>query len=74
MPQLHLYVPEEIAEAAKARAEAAGKTLSAYLSEIVRDEVGGKWPRSFFENIVGGWKGSRLKRPRQPRLERRDRL
>ena len=74
MPQLHLYVPEEIAEAAKAKAKATGKTLSAYLAELVRDEVGGEWPPTFFESVVGGWKGGRLQRPRQGRLERRDRL
>jgi hypothetical protein len=74
MPQLHLYVPEEIADAAKAKAKAAGKTLSAYLADLVRDEVGGEWPPGFFESVVGGWKGGRLRRPRQGRLERRDRL
>ena len=74
MPQLHLYVPEEIAEAAKARAKAAGKTLSAYLAGLVHDEVGGEWPPGFFECVVGGWKGGRLQRPRQGHLERRDRI
>ncbi len=74
MPQLHLYVPEEIADAAKAKARAAGKTLSAYLSELVREEVGGEWPTGFFESVVGGWKGDRLRRPRQGSLEKRDRI
>ena len=35
MPQLHLYVPEEVAETAKARARAAGKSLSSYLADLV---------------------------------------
>ncbi len=74
MPQLHLYVSEEIAETAKAKAKAAGKTLSAYLAELVRDELGGDWPPGFFGSVIGGWKGARLRRPRQGRLERRDRL
>ena len=38
MPNLRLYVPEEIAEAAKAKAEAAGKSLSAWLAELVREK------------------------------------
>ena len=74
MPQLHLYVPDDVAKAAKIKARAAGKTLSGYLAELVRTEVGGEWPPAFFEDVVGGWKGGRLKRPRQGRVERRDRL
>ena len=74
MPNLRLYVPEEIAEAAKAKAEAAGKSLSAWLAELVREKVGDEWPPGFFESLVGGWKGDRLRRPRQNRLERRNRM
>jgi hypothetical protein len=48
MPQLHLYVPDEVAETAKARTRAAGKSLSSYLEEV-----------------VGGWKGEPLQRPRR---------
>jgi hypothetical protein len=57
MPQLHLYVPDEVAETAKARAKAAGKSLSAYLADLVVNEVAGDWPEDFFQKVVGGWKG-----------------
>jgi hypothetical protein len=74
MPQLHLYVPEEVAEAARARAKAAGKSLSAYLADLVVGEVAGEWPSDFFDEVVGGWKGEPLERPKQGRVERRDRM
>jgi hypothetical protein len=74
MPQLHLYVPDEVAETAKARARAAGKSLSSYLADLVVQEVAGEWPEGFFEEIAGGWKGEPLQRPKQGRTERRDRL
>jgi hypothetical protein len=74
MPQLHLYVPDEVAETAKARAKAAGKSLSSYLADLVVNEVAGDWPEGFFENVAGGWKGEPLKRPKQGRPESRDRL
>jgi hypothetical protein len=74
MPQLHLYLPDEIAEAAKAKAQAAGKSLSSYLADLVTSAVAGDWPEDFFEEVVGGWKGEPLERPKQGRLERRRRL
>jgi hypothetical protein len=65
MRQLTLYVSDEVAEMAKARAKAAGKSLSSYLAGIVGREVGGDWPECFFEEVVGGWKGKPLRRPKQ---------
>ena len=74
MPQLHLYVPDEIAEAARAKAKASGKSLSAYLADVVTNEVAGDWSEDFFETIVGGWKGEPLERPKQGRTDRRERM
>lgn len=74
MPQLHLYVPDEVAEAAKAKAQAAGKSLSSYLADLVTSEVAGEWPDDFFDDVAGGWKGEPLQRPKQGPLERRRRL
>jgi hypothetical protein len=67
MPQLHFYVPDEVAETAKARAKAAGKSLSSYLADLVVNEVAGEWPEAFFEEVVGGWQGEPLERPKQGR-------
>jgi hypothetical protein len=59
---------------AKSRAKAAGKSLSSYLADLVVHDVADGWPEGFFEEVVGGWKGQPLRRPRQGRVERRDRL
>jgi hypothetical protein len=72
MPQLHLYVPDEVADTAKARAKAAGKSLSSYLADLVVSEIAGDWPEGFFDEVAGGWKGEPLKRPKQGSVERRD--
>jgi len=74
MPQLRLYVPEEVAEAAKAKAKATGKSLSSYLADLVISEVAGEWPDGFFDHVTGGWKGEPLERPKQGRPERRRRF
>jgi len=74
MPQLHLYVPDDVAETAKSRAKAAGKSLSAYLADLVVSEVAGEWPKGFFEEVVGGWKGEPLERPDQGQIEKREPL
>jgi hypothetical protein len=74
MPQLHLYVPDDVAETAKSRAKAAGKSLSSYLADLVVREVAGDWPEGFFERVVGGWKGEPLERPEQGEFEEREPL
>ena len=71
MPLLHFYVAKDVADTLKSRAKANGKSLSSYLAELVRDQVAGDWPAGFFEEVVGGWKGRALRRPRQSRLQDR---
>lgn len=63
--QLQLYVPDDVAEMAKSKAKAAGKSLSSYLADLVVEDVAGQWPEGFFEEVVGGWKGEPLQRPEQ---------
>lgn len=63
----------EVAESAKARAKAAGKSLSAYLADLVVNEVAGDWPDDFFYEVVGGWQGDPFERPKQGCAERRKR-
>lgn len=70
MPQLHLYVPDDIAEAIKQRAEAEGVSVSRLLARVVEREVASGWPPGYFQAVVGRWKG-RLERPSQGKLERR---
>ncbi len=74
MPQLHLYVPQEVAREVKRRAEAKGRTVSAYLADLVKREVVDAWPQGFFEDVVGGWAGEPLRRAPQLAIESREPL
>ena len=74
MPQLHLYVPDELAEGIRHRAEARGVSVSRFLSELVRREVGCRWPADYFERVVGGWQGQSPQRPPQGSIEKREQL
>jgi hypothetical protein len=57
MPQLHFYVPNEVAEKLRERAKARGLSLSKYLADIVSQEVAQGWPEAYFEEVVGSWVG-----------------
>jgi len=70
MTLLRLYVPDDVAETAKSRAKATGKSLSAYVADLVVNEVAGDWPERYLEEVVGGWNGE-LDRPPQGRLGNR---
>lgn len=74
MPQLHLYVPEELATELARRARARGLSVSRYLAELIRGEVCTSWPAGYFDQVVAGWNGDPLERPVQGELEARDRL
>lgn len=71
MPQLHLYVPEELAAEIARRAEALGMSVSRFLAEVVRRDIGTAWPNEYFEDVVGGWRGEPL--GRADRLEYEER-
>lgn len=74
MPQLHLYVSEDVAKRLKREADARGMSLSKYLAEIVEREASTAWPDGFFEDVVGGWVGEPLERAQQAPLEEREPL
>lgn len=74
MPQLHLYVSENVASVVRELARARGMTLSGYLAELVAREVASDWPGGYFDEIVGGWEGQLLRRPAQGRFEKREKL
>lgn len=69
MPQLHLYVPEAVAAEIRRKAGERGLSVSRYLAEIVRRDAGEGWPTTFFDEVVGGWKGEPLVRPPQDPFE-----
>ena len=74
MPQLHLYVPEDVAERLRERAKARDLSVSKYLAQIVEREVAVGWPDEYFAEVIGGWVGEPLQRPEQLPLEERTAL
>jgi hypothetical protein len=74
MPQLHLYVSEEVASRIRKRARARRMPVSRYLAELVLREVGDSWPAGYFDEVIGGWLGDDLERPPQGTLESRTAL
>ncbi|MFO7683331.1 MAG: hypothetical protein R6X34_25125 [Chloroflexota bacterium] len=75
MPQLHLYVPEQVAKKIQERALASGVSTSKYIADLVqRDLKISEWPDDFFEDVVGGWQGEPLQRPAPGVYDTRDLL
>ena len=74
MPQLHLYVSNDLAKKIQQEAQAADMSVSRYLASLVKREVITDWPERFFEEVVGGWMGAPLQRPPQGEFERREDL
>lgn len=55
MPQLHFYLPKELAEQVKKNAKRQGKTASAYVAEIVKEKLEPKgWSPEFLEWLQNG--------------------
>lgn len=74
MPQLHTYIPDDIAATLKERAKARNISVSKYLAELVERDIDSGWPDGYFEDTIGSWKGEPLVRPEQPRHEDPDAL
>lgn len=60
MAQVTIYLPDEVARDVRARARRAGKSLSAYLTELARGRTAARddaWPKDFLE-LLGSWEGA----------------
>jgi len=53
MPQLHLYVPETIAQQLHRQAAQLGLSMSAYLAELAKRDVSVGWPEGFEAALFG---------------------
>jgi len=58
MPQLHFYVPDDVAEKIKVRAAQAKLPVSRYVANLVKRDVGQGWPEGYFERISGAAEGA----------------
>lgn len=71
MPQLHFYVPDDVAEQIKARAAQAKLPVSRYVADLVKRDAGQGWPEDYFERISGAVEGATIKyEPSGPPEER----
>lgn len=58
MPQLHFYVPEDVAKMIKRRAAQANQPVSRYVAELVKRDAGQGWPAGYFEALSRGAGGA----------------
>jgi len=72
MAQIHCYIPDDIASQLHKKAENQHLSVSKYLARLVKKDVAAEWPRGYFEQVFGGWKGEPLKRLEQGEYEYRE--
>jgi hypothetical protein len=59
MPHMNIYVPEKIEKRVRREAKLKGKSVSAYIGDLLKGQVDRKgWHKDFFTKVVGGWKGN----------------
>ncbi len=53
MPQLHCYVPDDVAASLKRRADSAGVSVSRYLAQLAKNDLANDWPADYFKDVFG---------------------
>jgi hypothetical protein len=72
MPQRQFYVPDAVAKQLFAHARAVGLSVSRYLATAVGGGVAHGRTPGFFDDVIGGWKGTPLRQSPRGRLETRE--
>ena len=72
MPQLHFYVPDDVAKQIQEKAKAKNLSVSKYVAEMVQRETHSGWPKGYFERVVGKWQGEPLERSEELPTEEQD--
>lgn len=58
MSQLNFYVPDDVEEQIRSAAQKEGKSISMFISDIIKSKFASKsWPKDFFTKVVGQWEG-----------------
>lgn len=53
MPQLHLYVSDQVAERIRTRADLDGLSTSRYLAKLATKATEDQWPPGYFDAVCG---------------------
>lgn len=72
MSQLNFYVPDEVEDQIRAAAKKEGKSISAFLAELVKEKFfSQQWSEDFFTSVFGQWEGEfpEIQRPASQQRE-----
>jgi hypothetical protein len=73
MSQLNFYVPDDVEAQIRAAAKSEGKTISAFLAELVKANFPSpRWADDFFSSVLGKWEGEFPEIERVPPQRRED--
>ncbi len=53
MPQLHLYVADDVAELIRVRAAEQGLSTSRFLAKVATESIETGWPPGYFDAVCG---------------------
>jgi hypothetical protein len=71
MSQLNFYVPDDVEEEIRKAAQKEGKSISAFLAELVKAKLPSQqWSQDFFSSVFGQWDGEFPVVKRAPPQER----
>lgn len=73
MSQLNFYVPDDIEEQIRKAAQREGKSISAFLAELVKTKFpSAQWSDDFFSSVCGQWEGDFPEMKRLPAQNREE--
>lgn len=73
MPQLHCYLPEDLAKQVQEKANQAHLSSSKYIAMLIKKDMGNQWPDGYFD-LYGCWEGEAIQRSEPGEIEQRNTL
>ncbi len=58
MPQLAIYVDDELSKKLKKAIKASGKSRSKWVADLIQAKLNNDWPEGFFK-LAGSWEGEK---------------
>jgi hypothetical protein len=56
MPQLAIYIDDELSKKLNKATKASGKSRSKWIADLIKAKLEDQWPQGFFE-LSGSWEG-----------------